>query len=164
MLSLALIVILSIFVLMIIRMQNQQNETSAEYVKLHAQTQVNYLVDQFKEFGVITAQLSQNELIQKFLSATNTFERYQYSKFVDDLLRMLLSNSSHVTDVNFYWLNGVRFSISDTDYHLSQAITHNYNVADPENNETSFMLIKTDDTLRYNQFAYIAPVTASTGT
>ena len=157
-LATALMVLLVILCILLLRVRTQQLHANRDYFQNEVQSTTERLSAQLQEFKVVTAQLTENDLVQAFLVESNTLERWRYSEYIKDLLHILLSNNSQILSVDLYCLNGSRYTFMDTDWYLSSEVQELCNIKDPENKETYFMLINPSKSLVYSRFAYVAPV------
>ena len=157
-LSGALIVLMLILSITLLKVHARQVRADREYFQIETQTIANNLEAKLQEFKVVVAQLSENNLMQAFLTEQNTLERWHYSQYVQDLLRILLSNNSQILSVDLFWLDGKRYTITNTDWQLSLAVQAACDVSDPEDVEVRFMLIRPSKSMQYSRFAYVAPV------
>ena len=157
-LSGALIVLMLILSITLLKVHARQVRADREYFQIETQTIANSLEAKLQEFKVVVAQLSENNLMQAFLTEQNTLERWRYSQYVQDLLRILLSNNSRILSVDLFWLDGKRYTITNTDWQLSLAVQEACDVSDPEDVEVRFMLIRPSKSMQYSRFAYVAPV------
>lgn len=159
-LTAALLVLMVLVIAMLMQARIRQQRVEQEYFQVETQSTVEELNDKLKELAVVAAQLNQNDLIQAFITEEDTWTRYQYYRYIEDLLTILLSNNSQITSVDLYSLDGERYSPANTDSQLSGVVLKNYEIENPEYKETCFMLLQPYQTEKYGQFAYVTPIYA----
>lgn len=157
----AALLILSILVVTVLMQSRQRQQTlEQEYFAFETEATMENLRDKMMEFDVVAAQLNQNDLLAAFLTENNTWQRYQYYQYIKDLMTILLSNNSSITNVDLFLLDGTHYAPTDTDSYLSRTVLENYDITDPACMERRFVLIDTYRSDQYSQFAYLTPIYA----
>ena len=154
----ALLILSAMVVIVLGQSRLRQIRADEEFFQIEAQSAAENLIQQQRELAIVAGQLNQNDLLQAFVEEENTLTRYRHSQYLKDLMHILQANSSQITGIDIFFLDGERFTVTDTEYQLAKEVMEVYDVTDSENKESVFMLLQPYWSKKHSQFAYVTPL------
>jgi len=139
-------------------MNVHQKESNREYFRMEVQSRVDHIEERLYQLKITAAQMTRIDALQMFFREEDLLRKWEYHKVMTNLQKVFVSQENLVASMDIFRPDGERYIALQVDYVLSGAVQENYDLDNPDCDETKFILIRQNKDTPYASFGFITPL------